>query len=111
MKALCIALPFVAGLCVASVAAADPRLDEKVYSPYILNGVGELEVRTAGQSGGGVVQLIGIDVDRDHVVVWRELHRGASGRGNAERATAGTKRRELDRRVLVHPPEEHVTRT
>lgn len=40
-----------AGL-VASAATADPRLDEKVYAPYVQNGVAEFEVRTAGQDGG-----------------------------------------------------------
>jgi hypothetical protein len=37
---------------IASAAQADPRLDEKVYSPYVLNGVAEFEARTAGQMGG-----------------------------------------------------------
>jgi hypothetical protein len=47
-----LSLGLAAGLLTATVAAADPRLDEKVYSPYIQNGVAELEVRTAGQNGG-----------------------------------------------------------
>ena len=36
----------------ATIACADPRLDEKVYTPYIQNGVAEFEVRTAGEVGG-----------------------------------------------------------
>jgi hypothetical protein len=47
-----LSLGLAATLLVATAAAADPRLDEKVYSPYIQNGVAELEVRTAGQVGG-----------------------------------------------------------
>ncbi len=35
-----------------TLVLADPRLDEKVYSPYVLNGVSEVEVRTAQQLGG-----------------------------------------------------------
>jgi hypothetical protein len=41
-----------AALAVARAAAADPRLDEKVYTPYVENGVGELETRYASQAGG-----------------------------------------------------------
>ncbi len=37
---------------IASAAAADPRLDEKVYSPYVLNGVAELEARVGREVGG-----------------------------------------------------------
>ena len=33
-------------------AHADPRLDEKVYDPYVLKGVWELEGRTAREIGG-----------------------------------------------------------
>lgn len=33
-------------------ALADPRLDEKVYTPYIENGMSEFEVRNAGLTGG-----------------------------------------------------------
>lgn len=52
MKHLSIALllSLAAGLAWTS-ARADPRLDEKVYSPYVERGVGEIEVRTAGQNG------------------------------------------------------------
>ena len=39
-------------LGLATAAKADPRLDEKVYAPYVLNGVSEVEVRTAQQLGG-----------------------------------------------------------
>ena len=35
-------------LAVAGAARADPRLDEKVYAPYVQNGLGEFEARTAG---------------------------------------------------------------
>ncbi len=37
---------------IASAAAADPRLDEKVYSPYVLNGVAEFEARVGREVGG-----------------------------------------------------------
>jgi len=37
----------------ASGAAADPRLDEKVYDPYVLKGMGELELREGGEAGSG----------------------------------------------------------
>jgi hypothetical protein len=44
-------------LAVASAARADPRLDEKVYDPYVEPGVLEVEARTAGlidsAPGGG----------------------------------------------------------
>jgi hypothetical protein len=33
-------------------ALADPRLDEKVYDPYVENGVAELELRPSQQIGG-----------------------------------------------------------
>ena len=46
------ALPIVFGLSCATAAHADPRLDEKVYSPYVLRGIAELEVRSAQQIGG-----------------------------------------------------------
>jgi len=36
------------------MAAADPRLDEVVYSPYVENGVAELETRVGGQVGGAL---------------------------------------------------------
>ncbi len=39
-------------LAAVGVARADPRLDEKVYDPYILNGVGEFEARNAQELGG-----------------------------------------------------------
>jgi hypothetical protein len=39
-------------VAVASQGRADPRLDEKVYDPYVHNGVAELEVR-GGQVEGG----------------------------------------------------------
>ena len=35
-------------------ARADPRLDEKVYDPYIQNGVAELELRNAQALGGPI---------------------------------------------------------
>jgi hypothetical protein len=53
MKPFAIAMLLAAAAGLASTTAwADPRLDEKVYSPYVQNGVVELEVRTAGQNGG-----------------------------------------------------------
>ena len=52
-------MPFWAGaaaialtLAAFGVARADPRLDEKVYDPYILNGVAEFEARNAQELGG-----------------------------------------------------------
>lgn len=36
----------------ATTAHADPRLDEKVYTPYVQNGVAELEIRSGRQNGG-----------------------------------------------------------
>ena len=39
-------------LAAFGVARADPRLDEKVYDPYILNGVAEFEARNAQELGG-----------------------------------------------------------
>ncbi len=36
-------------------ARADPRLDEKVYSPYVQKGVGELELRAGGEVGSGTL--------------------------------------------------------
>jgi hypothetical protein len=53
MKLSLTALTLAAGLLAATGAAADPRLDEKVYAPYVQNGVAELEVRNARQEGGG----------------------------------------------------------
>ena len=52
MKLLLIALPLAACLFAAAGAIADPRLDEKVYTPFVQNGVAEFELRTAGQLGG-----------------------------------------------------------
>ena len=47
-------LPAFAALALLAAAAAhaDPRLDEKVYDPYVEKGVAEFEARTAGQVGG-----------------------------------------------------------
>jgi hypothetical protein len=52
MKRAVAALVLVLGACASGAAFADPRLDEKVYSPYIENGMTEFEVRTARQVGG-----------------------------------------------------------
>jgi hypothetical protein len=52
MKSLFAAFAITAGMLGANPAAADPRLDEKVYAPYVQNGVAEFEVRTARQNGG-----------------------------------------------------------
>src|SRR5665213_2701954 len=51
MKHLSIALPLAIGLLAARAAWADPRLDEKVYTPFVQNGVAELELRSARQDG------------------------------------------------------------
>lgn len=42
------------GLVGAAPAYADPRLDEKVYSPYIQNHVAELELRRGQEIGGAL---------------------------------------------------------
>lgn len=42
----------LASAAAASTALADPRLDEKVYDPYVKNHVLELEVRAGGETGG-----------------------------------------------------------
>lgn len=52
MKSFAITVVLAAASLASTAARADPRLDEKVYSPYIERGVAELEVRTAGQNGG-----------------------------------------------------------
>jgi hypothetical protein len=52
MKFPLLALPLAVGVLTATGAVADPRLDEKVYTPYVQNGVAELELRTARQNGG-----------------------------------------------------------
>lgn len=39
-------------LAVAGAAHADPRLDEKVYDPYVETGESEIEIRTATEVGG-----------------------------------------------------------
>ena len=53
-------IKFLAGigllLTLSSPAWADPRLDERVYSPYIENHVLELESRTAAEVGHGDLQ-------------------------------------------------------
>jgi hypothetical protein len=41
-----------AGVLACSQAAADPRLDEKVYDPYIENHTAELEIRNGQEIGG-----------------------------------------------------------
>ena len=47
-----IAVAATAFFAAPALATADPRLDEKAYSPYVLNGVTEVEVRTSQQLGG-----------------------------------------------------------
>ncbi|MGH3426603.1 MAG: hypothetical protein ACRDQZ_03360, partial [Mycobacteriales bacterium] len=42
---------FVLALVAAGVARADPRLDDKVYDPYVEPGVLEFEARSAGLVG------------------------------------------------------------
>ena len=59
MKSFAIAILLAAAAGFASTTArADPRLDEKVYTPYIERGVGELEVRPAVLAGGDVTTVI-----------------------------------------------------
>ncbi len=43
------------GLMGASSVLADPRLDEKVYSPFVQKGVGEFELRGGGEVGRGAL--------------------------------------------------------
>jgi hypothetical protein len=43
----------LAVVAIASAAAADPRLDEKVYDPYVENHQFELETRLGQEIGGG----------------------------------------------------------
>src|SRR5882724_9874039 len=50
--ALGAAIAGLVSLLGCGVAMADPRLDEKVYSPYILNGVAEFETRAGREVGG-----------------------------------------------------------
>jgi len=45
---------FCLGVLGPRAAAADPRLDEKVYDPYVENGVAELETRLGGEVGGAL---------------------------------------------------------
>src|SRR3569833_1968058 len=62
----------------------------------------------AGEAVLRVRELHRVDVDGDDLVVWRERHRGVSGRGDAHHAAAGCERRELDRRILVHAAEQDL---
>ncbi len=41
-------------IALAGVARADPRLDERVYDPFVLNGSAELEVRHGSEFGGAL---------------------------------------------------------
>ena len=41
-------------MLVATAAQADPRLDEKVYDPYVRNHVLEVETRVARETGGAL---------------------------------------------------------
>lgn len=54
----------------AGSVLADPRLDEKVYAPYVQKGVFEVEGRIAGETGRG-------DLSGKTVAVW-ELEYGVS---------------------------------
>lgn len=47
-----LALFLALALALATAARADPRLDEKVYDPYVHSGVGEVEVRGGNVQGG-----------------------------------------------------------
>ena len=46
-SSLTVALALLATL-IAPGARADPRLEEKVYSPYVVSGAGGLETHSAG---------------------------------------------------------------
>ena len=50
----CRVLAAAVGLIGAGQAMADPRLDEKVYDPYIENHTAELEVRNGQEIGGAL---------------------------------------------------------
>ena len=52
MKFFIGAMALLLAVTLSTLTFADPRLDEKVYTPYVQNGVVELEARTAGQYGG-----------------------------------------------------------
>ena len=54
MKWACGAAALAGGLIMAGRALADPRLDEKVYDPYIENHVAELEIRNGHEIGGAL---------------------------------------------------------
>ena len=54
MKRLAGTVLFCLGVLGPRAAAADPRLDEKVYDPYVENGVAELETRLGGEVGGAL---------------------------------------------------------
>ncbi len=56
------ALGLALALLFVQAATADPRLDEKVYDPYVHNHIFEIETRAASESGGplaGAVAYIG----------------------------------------------------
>ena len=59
----------------------------------------------------GVGQLHRIDVDRNDLVLGRELHRRTTRGSNAQDPASRPKGFELNRRVFVHAPEEHLPRT
>ena len=63
------AMALVFTMLVATAAQADPRLDEKVYDPYVRNHVLEVETRVARETGG--------ELDRSTATV-AELEYGVS---------------------------------
>jgi hypothetical protein len=52
MRTLGVAAAFGLAVLIPGAAAAEPGLGEKVYDPYVLNGVTELELRGARLTGG-----------------------------------------------------------
>jgi hypothetical protein len=52
MKSVTAVLALGVGFAVVTQASADPRLDEKVYTPFVQNHVAELEVHRGQQIGG-----------------------------------------------------------
>ncbi len=52
----------------AGGAAADPRLDEVVYSPYVENGVAEFEARGARALGGSLNGASGVVLEQEYGV-------------------------------------------
>jgi hypothetical protein len=66
MKFLPVACLFSAILLAATTAAAEPGLGQKVYDPYIMNGVTEVEVRAGALQGGSANGEAAAVVELEH---------------------------------------------